>query len=103
MRFGPVSLPAGRKHGVAPGPLTLGVRPEHLYIASEAEADFHARVEIVEKLGSESLAYLQTEFSTEPVTIKLAEHPALHPGDEVPVRVARERHPPVRRDGGTVL
>ena len=35
VRFGPVSLPAGRLHDAAPGPVTLGVRPEHL--ASGAE------------------------------------------------------------------
>ena len=91
VRFGPVSLPAGRLQGAAPGSVTLGVRPEHLYIATEADADFHGRVEIVEKLGAESLAYLQTEFSAEPVTIKLAEEALVRPGDEVPVRVARER------------
>ena len=91
LRFGSVSLPAGRLHDVAPGPVTLGVRPEHLYIASAAEADFHGRVEIVEKLGAESLAYLQTDFSAEPVTIKLTEQPTVQPGDEVPIRVGRER------------
>ena len=76
---------------MAPGPITLGVRPEHLYITSEDEADFRGRVEIVEKLGAESLAYLQTEFSAEPVTIKIAEQPVVRPGDEIPVRVARQR------------
>ena len=91
VRFGPVSLPAGRRHDVAPGPVTLGVRPEHLYIAPGTEADFRGRVEIVEKLGSESLAYLQTAFSAEPVTIKIPEQPVVHPGDEVPVRIGRER------------
>ena len=91
VRFGPVSLPTGRGQDVAPGPITLGVRPEHLYITSEDEADFRGRVEIVEKLGAESLAYLQTEFSAEPVTIKIAEQPVVRPGDEVPVRVGRER------------
>ncbi len=91
VRFGSASLPAGRLHGVAPGPVTLGVRPEHLYIATEAEADFRGRVEIVEKLGGESLAYLQTEFTAEPVTIKLSEEALVRPGDEVPVRVGRER------------
>ena len=91
MRFGPVSLPAGRLRGAAPGPVTLGIRPEHLYIASEAEADFRGRVEIVEKLGAESLAYLQTEFSAEPVTIKISEQPVIRPGDEVGIRVGRDR------------
>ena len=91
VRFGPVTLPAGRLHDAAPGPVTVGVRPEHLSIASGAEADFRGRVEIVEKLGADSLAYLQTEFSTEPVTIRIPEQPVVHPGDEVPVRVGRER------------
>ena len=91
VRFGPVSLPAGRLHDVAPGPVTLGVRPEHLSIASAAEADFRGRVEIVEKLGAESLAYLQTEFSAEPVTIRISAQPDVQPGDEVSVRVGRER------------
>ena len=90
VRVGPVSLPAGRRH-MAPGPVTLGIRPEHLSIAPAAEADFRGRVEIVEKLGSESLAYLQTEFSAEPVTIKIPEQPVVHPGDEVPVRIGRDR------------
>jgi len=90
VRFGPASLPAGRLHDVAPGPITLGVRPEHLYIASTAEADFHGRVEIIEKLGAESLVHLQTEFTAEPVTIKLSVRPPVQPGDEVPVRVGRE-------------
>ena len=69
----------------------MGIRPEHLYIASAAEADFHGRVEIVEKLGAESLAHLQTEFTAEPITIRISEQPAVQPGDEVPVRVGRER------------
>ncbi len=91
VRFGPVTLPGGRLQGVAPGPVTFGVRPEHLSIATGAEADFRGRVEIVEKLGAESLAYLQTEFSAEPVTIRIPEQPVVRPGDEVGVRVARER------------
>ena len=91
VRFGDVSLPAGRLRDAAPGPVTLGVRPEHLSIVPAAESDFFGRVEIVEKLGAESLAYLQTEFSAEPVTIRLSEERGVQPGDEVPVRVARER------------
>ena len=77
---------------VAPGPVTLGVRPEHLYIAPAAEADFHGRVEIVEKLGGESLAYLQTEFTAEPVTIKLSEDArSSGPETRFRCRVGRER------------
>ena len=91
VRFGSVSLPAGRLRDAAPGPVTLGVRPEHLSIAPAAESDFSGRVEIVEKLGAESLAYLQTDFSAEPITIRIPAQPGVQPGDELPVRVERER------------
>lgn len=80
--FGSVSLPTRR---------TFGVRPEHLSIAPGAEADFHGRVEIVEELGAESLVYLQTEFSADPVTIRISPEQYVQLGDEMPVRVERER------------
>ena len=91
VRFGPVSLPAGRLRDAAPGPVTFGVRAEHLAVAPAAEADFLGRVEIVERLGAESLAYLQADFSAEPVTIRVSAGQGVHPGDELPVRVERER------------
>ena len=91
VRFGPVSLPLGGGRGVAPGEVTLGVRPEHLSVAPVAEADFRGRVEIVEKLGAESLIYLQTDFSAEPITVRIAPEQPVRPGDELPVRVERRR------------
>ena len=111
VRFGPVSLPAGRmrtampepgpasESGLGPGPepgsdpepVTFGVRPEHLVVVPATEADFRGRVEIVEKLGAESLVYLQTDFSADPVTIRLSAGLHVRPGDELPIRVARER------------
>jgi len=91
VRVGPVTLPAGRLQGAAPGPVTLGVRPEHLSVASGAEVDFRGRVEIVEKLGAESLAYLQTGFAAEPVTIRIPEQAVVRPGDELGVRIERAR------------
>ena len=91
VRFGPVSLPAGRLRYAAPGPVTFGVRPEHLAVGPAAEADFRGRVEIVEKLGAESLAYLQTGFSADPVTIRISAELQVRPGDELPIRLERER------------
>ena len=91
VRFGPVSLPVGHLRDAAPGPVTFGVRPEHLAVVSAAEADFLGRVEIVEKLGAESLVHLQADFSAEPVTIRISGGQGVHPGDELPVRVERER------------
>ena len=89
VRFGPVSLPIGRE--AAEGEVTLGVRPEHLSVAAEAQHDFTGRVEIVEKLGAESLIYLQTEFSNAPITMRIPPELNVHAGDAVPVRVGRTR------------
>ena len=92
VRFGPVSLPAGRLYD-AP----RRGRLRWVFVRSTCTSPprptriFAGRVEIVEKLGAESLAYLQTEFSAEPVTIRISEQPVVQPGDEVPVRVGRER------------
>ena len=91
VRFGPVSLPIGRGRDAALGPVTFGVRPEHLGIASAAEADFRGRVEIVERLGAESLVHLQTDFSADPVTIRISPERQVRPGDDLPIRVERER------------
>ena len=89
VRFGPVSLPLERE--AAPGRVTFGVRPEHLSVAVESEHDFRGRVEIVEKLGAESLIYLQTDFSNAPVTMRIAPELDIHAGEEIPVRVGRSR------------
>ena len=91
VRFGSVSLKIDRVPGVPAGPVTFGVRPEHLSVACEAEGDFRGRVEIVEKLGAESLVHLQTDFSTDPVTLRITQNRYLQTGDEVPVRMDRER------------
>ena len=91
VRFGSVSLPLAEGRDTTPGPVTLGVRPEHLSVASEAEADFGGRIEIVEKLGAESLVHLQTDFSGDPVTIRTSPQRQVRPGDDLSIRVERER------------
>ena len=91
VRFGSVSLPLPDVREAVLGPVTFGVRPEHLSVAPAGEGDFSDRVEIVEKLGAESLIYLQTEFSTDPVTIRVSPEQRVRAGDVVPVRVERGR------------
>lgn len=88
VRVGPVSLSLDREPGEAtPGDVTLGIRPEHLAISSEDGADFLAKVEIVEKLGAESLVYLQSEFPPDPITMRVSPGEKVRPGDHVPVAV----------------
>ena len=91
VRFGSVSLPLAEGRDTTPGPVTFGVRPEHLNVASESEADFGGRIEIVEKLGAESLVHLQTDFSADPVTIRISPQRQVGPGDDLSIRVERER------------
>ena len=86
-----MSLPTGHVRDEALGSVTFGVRPEHLTVASEAEADFRGPVEIVEKLGAESLVCLQTEFSADPVSIRVSPERQVGPGDKLSIRVERER------------
>ena len=73
------------------GPATLGIRPEHLSVANGREPDFEAKIEIVEKLGAESLIYLQTDFSAEPVTMRISPDHQIRPGDSVPVHIERSK------------
>jgi ABC-type sugar transport system ATPase subunit len=49
------AAPQGRDAG-----LSFGIRPEHLVLASVAEADIPATVQVVEKLGSEAVVYVDT-------------------------------------------
>ena len=91
VRFGPVSLNIERARAVPTGPVTFGIRPEHLSVVGEPNGDFRGRVEIVERLGVESLVHLQTDFSSEPVTLRITQNRHPRTGDEIAVRVDRER------------
>ena len=92
VRFGPVSLPAGRLRDAGAGADYVGRSsgaPVHR-LCSRGGFPRAGRDRREARCG-ESLAYLQTEISAEPVTIKLSEEALVRPGDEVPVRVGRER------------
>lgn len=73
------------------GPLVLGVRPEHLEVAGDKKPNFTAKVELVEELGMESLAYLQTEFSNEPITMRFEPEQKIRVGDQVPVAIGKDK------------
>jgi ABC-type sugar transport system ATPase subunit len=89
--FGSTSIPLDvgeRHHGE---PVRLGVRPEHIAIARDQTGDFIARVEIVEKLGVESLVHVQTGFSSEPITVRVLPEAQVRPGDTLPLVLDRTR------------
>lgn len=95
---GRLYLPDGRSLAlpepieVAPGQaLTLGVRPEHLEICAEADADLVLEVEIVEPLGADTLVYGRLPGHDDLMVVK---HQGKHGearGDRVPLRLDRER------------
>ena len=84
-------IPVGAYEYVAGAPATatkavLGVRPEHIFIGSEAESMPYkttAEIEIVEPMGSETLAW--TKVAGIPVTFRCSSDIPLHAGDTVTV------------------
>jgi ABC-type sugar transport system ATPase subunit len=84
-----LTLPGGRTltlpSGAASGATTIGIRPEHLQLASPETAPISGELEVVEHLGEYALAYVGLPDGTL-VTIKLdgapelALHSTLHLG-----------------------
>jgi len=76
---------------LAPGsPVMLGIRPEHIDIVTPDAADAHARVDIVEQLGSESYLYGALADGT-PITLRQPDESPARRGDDVPIRFQRPR------------
>ncbi|TDN57966.1 sn-glycerol-3-phosphate ABC transporter ATP-binding protein UgpC [Paraburkholderia sp. BL10I2N1] len=84
---GHIALP-GRPARPIEGPLTLGVRAEHLGISVQAEG-LCARVELVEHLGDVSIMHAQLDGVGQAVSIKLDKQDAQHPvGARIGIEVA---------------
>jgi multiple sugar transport system ATP-binding protein len=89
---GPLDLPI---EGVAPnsladGPMTLGIRPEHVQLVEPGEGTgFAARVELVERVGPDS--YLLLQFGdARPLTVRVDGASPIQEGDEVSIRLPRQ-------------
>ena len=63
--------------------LTLGIRPENLIIDGKAACSWKSRVELVEKLGSDSLVYLSRDQS--PLIVQVNGQTNIKVGDKVSV------------------
>ena len=63
----------------AMGGATIGIRPEHLEVGDAGK--WSAAVRVVEKLGNEAIAYLDSEVGD--LTLRLVGTPALKPGDQL--------------------
>jgi len=68
---------------VQPGhKLTVGIRPEHITLASSQENTLPAQVQVVEHLGSESYLHLQAA-SSEPLTVRISGETEVVPDQQV--------------------
>ncbi len=65
------------------GDVTIGIRPEHLRVDTSLTADLTGRIEIIERLGAEVCAYVQTGTALGTLTLRLPGDGGLHVGDTV--------------------
>ena len=103
IRLGPSAIQIGG--GLAQNPAAvaaLGVRPEHITVCSQEDADLEATVEIVEKLGAEMMLYLQTEAAEETLTMRSPPDGKAQPGDKLHIRFERARLHLFDQDGATM-
>ena len=68
-RFGPIRIRLPQPHGIS-DEAVLGIRPEHLVLVDSGQGTFDAEVELVERLGAESLIYLRAPFLEQPITVR---------------------------------
>jgi multiple sugar transport system ATP-binding protein len=81
----PLSVPVGRM--VEPGPVTVGIRPEHLKLAPNGSGELVGRVDVVEQLGNSTLLYIDLGGQTQVVAEEGGECPA-RLGETVKLAVA---------------
>jgi len=86
VRFGPARVRPRRPHRMS-GDALLGIRPEHLILTGPGQGDFDAEIELIERLGAESLAYLRVGFLETPVTVRIGGALDRSERDTVGVRV----------------
>jgi multiple sugar transport system ATP-binding protein len=70
----PLAVPVGR--AIEPGPVTVGIRPEHLRLAPNGSGELAGRVDVVEQLGNSTLLYIDLGGQTQVVAEEGGECPA---------------------------
>lgn len=81
-----------RLSGAAQGPVSIGLRPEHLHLATPEQADaLNGRVTFAENLGADTYLHVALGDGAHPVQLRIDSHIAagLAPGAEVHVRHGR--------------
>jgi multiple sugar transport system ATP-binding protein len=79
--------------GTAAGaPVTIGIRPEHLLAGDDGEGcKLHMKMRQMERLGDESLLYLEIGADAPLVTLRLEGHATQAPGAAVVARLPAEQ------------
>jgi ABC-type sugar transport system ATPase subunit len=97
---GAMAVPLDDATPVRPGEdVTIGIRPESLAIGGEGRQLCQARIAVVERLGSETIAYAGIDGQEELLSIKLSANPGVRPDDLVPIRMNGEHVHVFGRDG----
>jgi ABC-type sugar transport system ATPase subunit len=78
----PVSLLPGKETATE-----LGVRPEHLSAVAEPDADISGEVELLERLGAETYAYVRVPGQSADLTLRLPGETTFRPGSRVGLRI----------------
>ncbi|EYR80255.1 ABC transporter ATP-binding protein [Shinella sp. DD12] len=102
MNFLPASVEDGHLvvHGVpvqntrpwsASGATTAGIRPEHLTIVPPEQGGIRGRVELIERLGAQTYAYVETPGLNDPITLSAPDESNLAAGDIVGMQPAADK------------
>jgi len=86
---GPLDLPIGAvvPDSLADGPMTLGIRPEHVQLVEPGErTGFSARVELVERVGADSYLLVQLG-DARPLTVRVDGASPIQEGDGISIRL----------------
>ncbi len=90
--------------GVAAGrPVTLGIRPEHLEPAAEAESLAHLTIDLVEQLGADTLVHGHFGEAAQDLTLRISGTHKVAAGERLPLRIGAAQLHLFDRDSGARL
>jgi ABC-type sugar transport system ATPase subunit len=81
---GLVSVPVPRGREMV---TKLGVRPEHLSVAGGSDADITGEIELIERLGAETYAYIRVLSHPADLTLRLPGETGYRPGGKIGLKV----------------
>ena len=73
------------------GAVTVGIRAENFVVATTLEDGFDVRVELIERLGAQTYAYVEMTGSNVPLTVALPAGHQAQPGDTLVLQPMAEK------------